>query len=129
MTEVHPDPRPAKPIRDRRVFVLFHDQDWSCVCCGRDRQIVAHHIVHRGQGGDDVMANLAPLCDSCHGAYHGNPYKHKGQYTNETKVKQALVRHILRDRDDTQEYLLAKWGAFGLEAFVQMLEGKIKVRS
>jgi HNH endonuclease len=126
---VQPDTKPAKPIRDRTVFVLFHDQPWACVNCGRDRQIVAHHIVHRGQGGDDVMANLAPLCDPCHGAYHGNPYKHKGKYVNETKVKQALIRHILGDREDTQEYLLAKWGAFGLEAFVQMLEGKLKVRT
>ncbi len=118
---VQPDTKPAKPIRDRRVFVLFHDQDWSCVCCGRERQIVAHHIVGRGQGGDDVMANLAPLCDPCHSAYHGNPYKLKGMYVNERKVRRSVAVFVRGDKA-AQQYLVGKLTEFGAEAYVQRLE-------
>jgi hypothetical protein len=37
-----------------------------------------HHLLGKGQSGDDDPANLIPLCGSgstgCHGALHGTPY-------------------------------------------------------
>ena len=39
----------------------------ACWVCG-GRWSDLHHIVSRAQGGDDVVANLAPLCRPCHRA-------------------------------------------------------------
>lgn len=36
-----------------------------CAVCGRPARIAAH-IVPRRQGGADSLANLRPLCASCH---------------------------------------------------------------
>ena len=46
----------------------------ECVICG-GIDISIHHILPRGQGGDDVWENLVPLCGSgttgCHGGVEG----------------------------------------------------------
>jgi 5-methylcytosine-specific restriction endonuclease McrA len=60
-----------------------------CVLEGRrgTRQVELHHLIRRSQGGDDVPANLVPLCRQHHRQVHGgNP---------DTIV--ALVGQLTRD--------------------------------
>jgi 5-methylcytosine-specific restriction endonuclease McrA len=38
----------------------------SCVHCGADDDLVAHHKLPRRYGGQDLLENLAPVCRSCH---------------------------------------------------------------
>jgi len=38
----------------------------SCVYCGADEDLVAHHKVPRRYGGPDHFSNLEPVCRSCH---------------------------------------------------------------
>lgn len=117
------DAKPARRIVDRYVYVLFHDRQWSCISCGRERQIVAHHLISKGQGGDDVMANLVPLCDPCHKAYHGNPYRAYGNRVDAAHVKRCLARYVRSEPgEDSAAYLISKLGPFGAEALVMQME-------
>lgn len=63
-----------------------------------------HHLVPRSAGGDDVDANLVPLCDACHGQLH------RGSGT--------IVRRRLRASLAPAElrYVLAKKGAAWLDS-------------
>lgn len=123
---VEPKPKPRKPIRDRYVFTVFHDLGpYDCVSCGHGRGgiIEAHHLVSRGQGGDDVLGNLVPLCRGCHAAYHGNPYTAFGVRIDAAHVRQALAAYVRSEAGDhARDYLYRKLGVFGAEAFVQRLE-------
>lgn len=49
--------------------------DPECRGCGR-AATEAHHLVPRGSPhhGDDVAANIVPLCRDCHSGYHGLGY-------------------------------------------------------
>jgi len=38
----------------------------SCVRCGADEDLVAHHKLPRRYGGRDLLENLEPVCRSCH---------------------------------------------------------------
>jgi 5-methylcytosine-specific restriction endonuclease McrA len=38
----------------------------SCVACGSDEDLVAHHRIPRRYGGLDVLENLEPVCRRCH---------------------------------------------------------------
>lgn len=71
-----PDPKPSrrskleKPDYNQlvaRMLARFR----KCQLCGKRRSESAHHVVPRGQGGDDIEENLAMLCGSgttgCHG--------------------------------------------------------------
>jgi 5-methylcytosine-specific restriction endonuclease McrA len=40
----------------------------SCVACGSDEDLVAHHRMPRRYGGLDVYENLEPVCRRCHPA-------------------------------------------------------------
>jgi 5-methylcytosine-specific restriction endonuclease McrA len=68
VTVVRSDPKPAKRYRAtpeewagiHRAFVKE-----MCWVCGRMWSDL-HHILPRSQGGDDVIACLAPLCRQCH---------------------------------------------------------------
>lgn len=72
-----PDPKPAPRIKDSQASVRKLLADPACRACGT-RAINCHHLLGKGQRGDDVVENLIPLCGSgsegCHGALHGNPY-------------------------------------------------------
>lgn len=63
----------AKPLKRHRASrtewaglhkVFVNERCW--ICNGRWSDL--HHILSRAQGGDDVVANLAPLCRECHTA-------------------------------------------------------------
>jgi HNH endonuclease len=40
--------------------------DAECVYCGERRDLVAHHKIPHSFGGTDAIANLEPVCRSCH---------------------------------------------------------------
>lgn len=76
------DPKSGKRIVDPEAMkrlLLIYDE---CAACGAPATN-AHHIVQKGAPhfGDDVLANLAPICGTgtmgCHGAIHGTPYTHE----------------------------------------------------
>lgn len=69
---VHNDPKPARRIvnpQAGRQKVLFEGR---CRACGVSGSLNRAHLVAKGQRGDDVDANIVPLCGSgttgCHGA-------------------------------------------------------------
>jgi 5-methylcytosine-specific restriction endonuclease McrA len=39
---------------------------YRCRRCGARRQLSAHHIKPRAQGGTDSLRNLLTLCAACH---------------------------------------------------------------
>src|SRR5262245_43927781 len=129
-----PDPKPAKRIRDELVFELFHDQYWHCLHCGKVN-VSAAHVISRGAGGDDVMANLVPLCGGgstgCHGAFdNGHSYIGDfGQKITPEAVKASIAAFIRSEEGEAHAaYLIAKLGPFGAEAWVQTrLEGRVRV--
>lgn len=114
---VRDDPKPAPRIRDKAVYELFHGINWSCLACSWDRPVEAHHVLSRGQGGDDVMNNLVPFCRSCHAAYHNgnqNPRRMLARFLR-SEQGQDHVRY-LHDKMDPVN------GVFAVESFVQRLE-------
>lgn len=66
-----PDPRPVHRLRNRnagRVKCLSPESE--CRLCGTRRGLERHHLVPRSQTGDDVDANLVPLCGPFENACH-----------------------------------------------------------
>lgn len=106
----------------------------ACAACGGDPGSV-HHVLPRGEQGDDVEGNLMVLCGNgtlgCHGALHGNPYTltrgHEGirrtergselwaDYKTEridaAWVKERIGMTIARSRPDVVAYFVNKLGA------------------
>lgn len=118
------DPKPARRIRDPKVFAAFHAQWHDCLSCGHANWISAHHVLSRAQGGDDVLANLVPLCLQCHGAYHGSPYRAYGVRIDANHVRQALARYIRSEAgEDARWYLTSKLGDAASIMFLERLEG------
>lgn len=96
------DPKPAKRIKDAAIVRNFSLRAGSCAVCGEGRAagLQAHHVLHRGRGGDDVVVNLVALCLGCHGAVHdGN-----------RSTKHLLGQHLCLLREDVLEYLNEKLG-------------------
>lgn len=77
-------PKPRKRIVDPRASAAKRASDPWCRSCRRlgvfVRATNCHHLLGKGQSGDDVLDNLIPICGhgsaGCHGALHGNPYIH-----------------------------------------------------
>jgi 5-methylcytosine-specific restriction endonuclease McrA len=66
-----PDPKPRK--RHTASSEQWHQvREWmvdstdKCQICVRVQWAELHHIVPRGQSGDDFPENLMPLCQGCH---------------------------------------------------------------
>lgn len=128
MPDVTPDSRPAARIKDpdalRRARLRFR----SCAACGAPAGGV-HHLIPRGEGGDDVIANLLGLCGHgtmrCHGALHGSPYvaeippayggattfAHVDERRDALWVTSRIGRHVAAHRPDSVAYVLGKLGA------------------
>lgn len=98
----------------------------ECAACGRTASNI-HHILPRGEGGDDLPGNFAGICGSgtmgCHGAHHGNPYTTRvyraysvtGQKAQTERrdaewVNRRIGEHIRLHRSDTIGYLVGKLG-------------------
>jgi 5-methylcytosine-specific restriction endonuclease McrA len=60
-----------------------------------------HHVVSRARGGDDVAANLVPLCRDCHACV-----------TAENAVTRAALAASLTDSE--RAYVVGKLGEDGL---------------
>lgn len=57
--------RIVDPVARKRCLLI----DRECRVCGGPPS-EAHHVLWRGDLGDDVDANLIPLCTHCHNLYH-----------------------------------------------------------
>jgi len=51
---------------------VWERDNGCCVECGTPIEIgtIPHHIIHKSQGGADVMENLEMLCLKCHTGKH-----------------------------------------------------------
>lgn len=63
--DVTPIPKPAKRRKASGFSKTILARDPYCRRCGK-RSNHAHHVVKRGQGGDDVAENGMGLCWYCH---------------------------------------------------------------
>ena len=60
----------------------------TCGCCGTDKNIEYHHIVHLENGGNNRITNIAPLCYSCHNKAHSKcVYKSRDYLGGRPKAK------------------------------------------
>lgn len=70
MTEVRTDFKRDKRYVDPDAMKTCVLRWRVCACCG-EPAATAHHVYPRGQGGDDVSANLIAVCGDgttgCHG--------------------------------------------------------------
>ncbi len=106
-----PDPKvkPRGPkrtgrVKDPSVARRAHVQRVPCVVCGDTASPSQHHVLPRGQGGDDDPANLVSLCGSgttgCHGLIEAN----------DIMVRRELGAYIKAHRPDTVAYVQGKLG-------------------
>jgi 5-methylcytosine-specific restriction endonuclease McrA len=74
MPEVTPDPKPVSRHRDQKAGKSKMKAERKCRACRRWVYVPhRHHIVSKGQGGDDVPENLIPICAQCHDDLHHHP--------------------------------------------------------
>lgn len=94
-----PDPKPTKRVKDSKAMKSMHAAGCFCVLnCGAKGE--THHVLSRGQGGDDVAANLVCLCAS-----------HHQKITDEDMATRVLLgEHLLLERPDTITYIKGKLG-------------------
>jgi len=58
------------------VYLAYWIEHSVCEACGKQESAMPHHIVSRGAGGRDDVANLLALCFVCHGqAYHTHGWR------------------------------------------------------
>lgn len=61
------DVKSPRVVADREMWeVLRRAKLGPCRVCSDDFLPQLHHLVARSLGGDDVAANLVPLCGRCH---------------------------------------------------------------
>jgi hypothetical protein len=107
--EARPDPKPAARIIDATVGYDKLRREQRCRLCGRffayGLGLSRHHLVPRGQGGDDVAENIVPLCGDGTRGCHG-----KVEHYRSARVK---LRARLR-REETR-YAIRRMGDDGRE--------------
>lgn len=105
------DPKPAPRVVDRKASKRKLLLDPWCRSCP-SRATNCHHLVGKGQRGDDVDDNLIPLCGSgttgCHGALHGTPSTHQGRRRTARDVRLAIG---LKIHPSEYGYVLGKLSA------------------
>lgn len=116
-----PDPKPAKRVRDSKARERAKLLRPWCEACGlglgelgaQGLGLDAHHVLFRGQGGDDVQGNLFNLCGSgttgCHGLVHA---AHR-------ETRELIGRKIVARRPDVVAYLTDKLGKEGANDFLR----------
>lgn len=102
MTEVRQDLKRAPRIRDALLMKRLHLRGVICVLCGEPASL--HHVYPRGQGGDDLEANLVGLCG------HGTAGHHGLIEDGDLTTRADLGEWILEQREDTIEYMIGKLG-------------------
>lgn len=58
--------------------VLVRERDVFCQYCGSARELHAHHIRYRSQGGGHETSNLVLVCRICHELIHDKRLKVTG---------------------------------------------------
>lgn len=96
-------------IRDPGLLRLLAFEYDECALCRAAKHLHLHHIYFRSHGGDDVRANILPLCRSCHDAYH----LHRAD-----GIGKRLGEYLLSHRPDTIAYLKEKYGEGGFEEWL-----------
>ena len=83
----------------------------SCRGCGRNHGITRHHLVSRSLRGDDVAANIVPLCGSGTTGCHGAIETHSPGW--------EAIAHAVRDSLSPleEQYILAKKGQYWLDRY------------
>ena len=61
-----PQKKPRYKANKKKWEQLRAAKDGPCRVCRGAPPNELHHLVPRSQGGDDVCANLVPLCHRCH---------------------------------------------------------------
>ena len=121
------DVKAPRRIVDKACIAKFHRLELRCLFCN-DQPTDPHHIYPKGRGGDDVMANLLPLCRRCHDAAHGTPYtrvvpEYNGAVT--VRVEGSAVRGKIgrwlysNDGMEARAYLFEKLGVDPAKAFMR----------
>lgn len=107
---MRPDPKPeARRVATRSEWeAIVAEKDGPCRSCGGKRESF-HHLVNRSQRGDDVPANLIPLCGDgvkgCHGILT--------QKLAGWEIVAAAIRHSLTPLEE--RYVVAKKGKWWLD--------------
>lgn len=108
-----PDPKPDPRIKDSAALARARLLWDECAACGKP-PANGHHVLPKGEGGDDVEANIVMVCGSgswrCHGALHGSPYQDGARRWETAEVYAAVGAFLLARRPDTIEYVLTKLG-------------------
>lgn len=117
---MRPDPKPEKRYRaSKREWEDMHRafRGVPCRACGRRPFESLHHVYPRGQGGDDVVVNLFPVCGSGTTGCHGLIESHD-------RVTRARVRANLNDAN--RLYLTYKLG-HGAQAWLDSQYPELEV--
>lgn len=93
-------------IRDPGLLRLLSFEHDECAVCRSPHQLHLHHVLFRSHGGDDVRANITPLCFECHEGYHTRRQQGYGL---------KLADHLEQNRPDTVAYLEQKLGKGGMQ--------------
>lgn len=123
---VNPDPKPRKrhvanQIEWAMLVATLCPRGTLCFCgCGR-RADSLHHLVGRGQHGDDDPDNLIPLAGDgtrlCHGALTSSNRCYdprRGEYIEPLDVRRGIRAHLT---DAHTKYVVAKKGHWFLDAY------------
>ena len=110
------DPKPPLRLVDPNAGKEKLLQERTCRACQRVGvwKLSRAHLVPKGQGGDDVDANIVPLCgggtDGCHGALTDHhPATEPSLLKGQPWVVVAFALRI-RLKDAERDYILAKKG-------------------
>lgn len=101
-----PNPRPARRVVDDAAGVEKCAREGCRVCGATSGPYARHHLVPRGQRGDDVDDNLVRLCDPW------EPYCHHLVTTNDPEALAALRRSL---SPSEVAYVIRKKGVGWLE--------------
>ena len=89
---------PLKRIPNEVRKAVYRRDDYRCVLCGDNRAIHVHHVRHRSQGGQSILANLVCLCPACHAIAHGETVL-KNQFPfDQATVKDAIAWYLYEAR-------------------------------
>ena len=117
MRPAMPRPKPAKRIVDRDALPIDDaplKQVVCPLCLRRTPDLSRHHVVPKGQGGDDVPENLVWICGDgtrgCHGVLtHHNRGDHGLTFE---QVAAALLEYVRWIPPILEYASRAKWDGF-----------------
>jgi hypothetical protein len=99
-----------------RDSVLRRDR-WTCIRCAKafraKKQLTAHHLVSRANGGSNDMSNLVTLCNSCHDYVEINDLRTRteiiGSYDNPAVI---IVKSHDPEKEEVDPYNRPEWHKF-----------------